>query len=97
MKITVTADDICKGAKNDGGKCPIALAIKRITGKEKVDVGADDIECVLIGNGRYFLPEDAIHFYQNFDNDDVVEPFEFDLADEPDSYEDESFLGEEGE
>lgn len=79
MTIEVTQDDIDKGDEADCDKCPIALAINRATGKRWCVVWhrcwLDEDHSPSID-----LPESAVDFIQDFDNDQSVKPFSFELA-----------------
>lgn len=85
MLIKVTADDICKGVRQDGAKCPIALAVCRALGvtESSVDVGGTEEGILSVDEDNlYYLPDEVVNFYLRFDNGELVEPFEFEL-DEP--------------
>ena len=80
MKIQVTQEDIDAGKQKDIHCCPLALAIKRVTGKE-IQVVTDYFDLVN-ENGLfeiYDLPEIAANFRRDFDHCLTVEPFEFEL------------------
>lgn len=92
MKIEVTAEDIQNGTPNEMGCCPIALAVRRATGKPYVSVGAKNVEIgtftqytengTKLGGGpenRLDLPNEATLFILDFDSGVTVQPFAFDL------------------
>jgi len=76
MRVVVTQEDIKNGQRKEEKFCPIALAIKRQTGEERVRVyGASiyigDISYQGLGTGD---------FVEDFDNDEEVAPQEFELV-----------------
>ena len=75
MKISVTQEDIDKGKREDSCVCPIALAVRRQTGRlfHIDDTNADD------GYDTIQLPIKARQFVRSYDNGNPVEPFEFEL------------------
>lgn len=75
ISVEVTAEDIAYG-QADATLCPVALAIRRATGKA---VAVDAYEAD-IGDGRALLPPEVTHFVLAFDRGDEVEPFRFNLA-----------------
>ena len=79
MKIQVTQEDIDAGKQKDIHCCPLALAIKRATGKE-IQVVTDYFDLVTENDTQtYELPEIAANFRRDFDHCLTVEPFEFEL------------------
>lgn len=81
MRIDVTQEDIVKGAPEDCGRCPIALAIRRATGWERVNVDyttvqpdRDNLQDLID------LPAEAVEFISLFDKGQcAVAPFSFEL------------------
>lgn len=77
MRIQVTAEDIRCGRQQEPSSCPIALAVKRCSGMESVEVSECDVE---YGAGRIAnLPWKARLFVGQFEDGEPVTPFEFDL------------------
>ena len=77
MIIAVTAEDIQNGERCNPQTCPIALAIKRATGKQVI-VGYDYV--VMEGFGKEILmPRKARDFRERFDNIREGEPFSFEI------------------
>ena len=82
MKIVVTAEDIKKGAKKNKCLCPVALAIRRATGR------AVAVLPMVAWIKHYWptqmisypLPQVAQDFILNFDEGEDVEPFEFEVG-----------------
>lgn len=73
MKIKVTKEHIENGHKGNGSECPISLAFG---------------SCGFVGHATYGhfyynkcdyvkFPEEVTRFIANFDNGNLVEPFEF--------------------
>ena len=73
MRIEVTADDIAKGMKSNCYQCPIALAIRRVTGD--VFVG----RWIVVNGKRFDKIKSVSEFIANFDDGRPVEPFSFHL------------------
>lgn len=85
MKITVTADDICNGVRENTHKCPIARAVSRVFNvpTDDVEVGDDENNNLKVKGDTYDLPEEAVEFFKAFDSSEPVNPFEFEIDDEP--------------
>jgi len=81
MKINVTQLDIDTGKPFSGAKCPIAIAIKRaVPTAHKINVGAVEISFWQGGRRRGFdTPNSAANFVRQFDQQNRVEPFEFEI------------------
>lgn len=80
MKIHVTQEDICFGTTRSESRCPIALAVKRQTGRipfVKIDYMNFDGPNAVFRN----LPVMAVRFIKAFDNDRPVKPFAFIMED----------------
>lgn len=77
MKIQVTLEDIQKGKRFNPNYCPIALAASRACGK-MVCVGHTCMQ-VLGEFGYRDLPDVARNFTYLFDNNESVQPFEFEI------------------
>ena len=80
MRIDVTQDDIASGEPGDAIRCPIARAIRRVTGCLS-SVGTSHVD-LFEANGRahdFELPAEAYNFVTEFDHELPVAPFSFDL------------------
>ena len=75
MKIQITQDDIDSGIKKSYTKCPIALALSR----HFKEVRVENFEVTLDGK-HYGMGTDLQLFAVNFDNNETVKPFEFEIA-----------------
>lgn len=75
MKIIVTNDDIAQGKAGDCEACPIAIAARRVLNRA-VKVHIDWME---VEGSAYDLPVEASRFVSLFDENEAVEPLEFDL------------------
>jgi hypothetical protein len=76
LEIEVTQEDIDTGDPTENGSCPIALAVKRLTGRNtKVEYSYMEIE----GLGESGLPQIAVRFIHAFDKhgSSKVQPFAF--------------------
>lgn len=87
MKINVTKDDIAEGRRANPYKCPIANAVRRITGIRRVRVTTSFVDL----SPAWFndvdtvsLPRRAEQFIDHFDNSKPVKPFSFNLKLTPD-------------
>lgn len=82
MKIQVTDEDIKGGIRGDCHHCPIARAVRRITGRGGVSVGFTiAVNDRLTGQPRYHkMPETALAAIKWFDNTGMMEPFEFEMV-----------------
>lgn len=93
MIISVTHKDILLGEPLEADCCAVAMAIKRITGKEvMVDKTGSKIlfyfpheyseDCM--GNKSFynFDNEKIAQFIDDYDNNNDVEPFEFEIPDD---------------
>lgn len=90
MKIKVTQDHIDNGIVRDDNWCPIALAIREQCPKgpdgrpwEEFEDTYDGFEVngaqVEFGSKTFYLPSEAQLFIRQFDNEESVNPFEFEL------------------
>ena len=87
MKIQVTKEDIEKGEKGSCEWCPVALAIQRTYGKDKIVI-VDHSHAEIWDKGtweeHYQLPQIARDFIHNFDNSDIkseqLKPFLFKIG-----------------
>lgn len=80
IEVSVTAEHIAEGKRNDCSRCPIALALSRIVPPEgRVYVYSDHAVFSILGKGPYFgdLPDDAQYFVQMYDKARSVGPFTF--------------------
>ena len=79
--ITVTAEHIARGEREDCEGCPVALAIQEafpdlsysIVGPEEITMGPLEAEISLP------TPREAVFFILAFDNGEPVRPFAFEL------------------
>jgi hypothetical protein len=76
MKIQVTQQDIDEGIAGKCYDCPIALAIARV-----LHIRLRVFRTIVIYSFGYliFLPNCVIQFIDQFDNNEPVQPFEFEL------------------
>lgn len=83
MKIKVTQQDIDYGTQQSCSRCPIALAINRLSCVKKVLVSSTTIMVYVEDSAGdiYRLPDEACSFVDRFDNGKFVMPFEFDIPD----------------
>lgn len=79
MKIEVTQEDIDGGIKCSGLDCPVARAIRRVHPIHGAVVSCGLYWVPGTGGKRIRLPDSALRFYRDFDTDQKVEPFSFDL------------------
>lgn len=88
MKITIKVNrfHIHKGVKTNCRYCPIALAINKILKKQfKCKVGRLMVDIINPHVGYYNLmssfkiPNKASNFVDNFDHNQIVKPFKFDI------------------
>jgi hypothetical protein len=76
LTIKVTQCDINRGKRAECGKCPVAIAIKRATGENRVVVGAG---WARVGEMGYPLPDKVYDFIERFDFAKPVKPIRFAL------------------
>lgn len=84
MKIVVSKEDIEKGRKQDGSRCPIAIATRRATGLKGITVGFEEIKREVKGKKVIFhyLNKKARNFVVDFDDNEgrkLVKPFSFNI------------------
>lgn len=85
MLIKVTQEDIDGGITDDMRLCPIALAVRRITKEDLVEVDENTIYIeTIIGRSPklYKTSKTAKKFIQDFDAGEKVKPFSFKLSKE---------------
>lgn len=75
-RVEVTEDDIKYGTRMSLNSCPIALAVRRSTGKrvqvyDKIEVYPTFPECIVP------TPDDALKFIRSYDDNALVVPFSF--------------------
>ena len=76
MRVQVTQDHIDNGCRGLMGSCPIALAVRELTGANNVLV----LDCGVIADGRDSgIPREAREFVRRFDNGEKVQPFDFEI------------------
>lgn len=83
VQVSVTESDIRGGVRDDDCLCPVALALRRVTGEE-VCVCSEQIGLGSLGRGYVFqrvldTPRAVRDFVDAFDGGRSVEPFEFEL------------------
>ena len=90
MRIDVTQEDIESGEPGEPGFCPIALAFKRVCPLDDIrDIEVMEMECQVRVHTRpdgwwvYSLPDQAQDFVSLFDDEWKVEPFAFEMSDQP--------------
>jgi hypothetical protein len=76
VKIEVTEEDISLGYRGYATLCPIAVAVKRITGIQRVDARANRIR---VGTKEVRTPPEAAAFMENFDKFGKGYPFSFEV------------------
>jgi len=76
--IKVTAEDIASGTRNNGGSCPIALALRRYLPSVPLSVGSMFI-LYGVDETQVPLPKSAQRFIGSFDKGLTVSPFSFRL------------------
>lgn len=79
MTVHVTEDDIANGLKRHCWSCPVALAVMRTYGEDRVYVNTSNIT---IGQKRGEIvrtPPEVKAFILDFDKGKPVEPFGFEL------------------
>jgi hypothetical protein len=81
LTVTVTAGDIARGERDDGSRCPIALAAGRAGIADpfagQAYIGTDEAESDDGCYPVYDLPAEARQFIGDFDNERPVAPFTF--------------------
>ena len=76
MLVTITQEDIDQGERRNSHYCPIALALRRITGSYRVRVGY----WASVDEVYYKLSERASNWIVNFDEQRAVGPTVFRLT-----------------
>lgn len=79
MKITVTESHIQKGARYNGGSCPIALAIMEKMKLNPAHIAVAPTFVVFYRGGIHRLPTKALEFIDIFDRGAEAKPFSFNL------------------
>ena len=80
MHFQVTTEHIQAGQRQDPERCPSALAIQEQTGMTAMIVGSG---YSLRGNGKFLsgrVPNEVIIFEAQFDDNQPVEPYAFQLS-----------------
>lgn len=77
-RIEVTQEDIEKGKLGECSACPIALAMRRATGKP-FEVGTDIYWLGFDLRSERMLPPEAALFVSDFDDKKPVQPFSFEI------------------
>ena len=94
MRVEITAEDILSSNQNSASDCPIARAVRRMTGEYVVVVLNGDVSGVAFGNAwrnRDIMPSDltgpltdeALKFITSFDRGEHVFPQTIELFEEP--------------
>ena len=84
--VTVTAEHIAAGKREDCERCPIALAFAEIfPGSPYVDELAVIVTDEDGGETEFYLPAEAQEFIESFDNGLTVAPFTFSVRSEDSS------------
>ena len=79
LQIKVTQQHIEGGIAQSDEYCPIALVVKELLGGDNyVEVDGDQI--IINDVAVYDLPDNAREFIRAFDNDEAVQPFEFETG-----------------
>jgi hypothetical protein len=78
MRVTVTANDIHKGRRSIADRCPVALAIKRLTGR-RWEVYFTYLSDVRRHKGQP-TPLSVANFCEAYDDGLNVRPFTFELV-----------------
>ena len=76
ITVTVTPRDIVKGKQWSACGCPVALALRRATGR-KISVGP--LELADEDETHVDLPAEVVDFIRRFDRGEPVEPFRFEI------------------
>ena len=81
ITIKVTQEHINKGIKNICNKCPVALALNEYFNISSASVSHNYLSVVMKNwiARRWSTPETVSKFIKNFDTDNVVTPFEFNI------------------
>jgi hypothetical protein len=81
LTITVTAEDVRQGLREDSRHCPIALAVrKQLCSSVPAAVDVDDILTVRHSadhGGTYYLPPEAQDFIHRYDRELELPPMPF--------------------
>lgn len=78
-RVVVSQKDIDEGSRHSARHCPIAVALKRATGKNFAVIGS----CAWLGDyytREFPLPKEVGTFVREFDSGLYVEPFVFEFA-----------------
>ncbi len=77
MRVEITAEDIAEGVPRSHCKCPAAIALSRVTGKD-VSVGTSSY---VVGGRVYDLPNSLGIWIVDFDFGQPVRPTTFEVPD----------------
>ncbi len=75
LKVGVEYGDIDYGVKDDTDSCPVAIALKRATGRKNVAVFSR--QYFQIGRKWYIMPKSVKSFISKFDKGLACQPFNF--------------------
>ena len=78
MRVTVTSRDIVRGRRSIADRCPVALALKRATGR-RWEVYFTVLQDVRRQRGCP-TPEIVADWCERYDDELTVRPFTFELA-----------------
>lgn len=80
---TVESKHISYGTQMSSKYCPIALALQEAFATDNVFVGAREVTIYFNNDrnykGKFILPYEVTRFIRRFDNNLLVNPFEFEL------------------
>lgn len=76
VMVEVTRDDISYGRTMNSTRCPVALALLRTTGADRVMVRQ---HYAVIGTFHVVLPDAVVKFVSEFDFGLQVKPFSFEV------------------
>lgn len=78
MRVRVEHWDIINGRRTAPDHCPVALAVRRQSGRSKIAVSSYSVD-LLDGMKDAELPPEARQFVRDFDSGRPVKPFSFEL------------------
>jgi hypothetical protein len=85
MHIVVTPEDIAVGLKGDCYRCPVALALERVTGDTDANIFQQGYTLWIEAWSRCIpAPYPVLRFIRDFDDEVQVQSFAFDLPEQSD-------------
>jgi hypothetical protein len=82
IHVSVTAEDIAAGKAGDCYRCPVAIALARVTGDRESHVyGQDWMMWIDVGGRTIQAPYEVEEFVRGFDDRKSPGPFDFELPD----------------